>query len=655
MATRRSRSPRRETPEEFENRTAPRLWKLGIALGALHLLLLGRLAYIQVGRHTELKKESLTRWRAPRTLTPTRGMIYDRNGALLVQNEPGFAIVINPSRWCVNNSKNAKAKDSPNDRRAHVLRVLGQLLSEKDLAWIRELDLSTYDPEDPFAARQVAAWLPADTIEKLRQTTVNLAPPIPDEIKKKKGALAQQRAELPGVSYTPATRRRALNGTLAAHVLGFTESTGGRAWRGIELSQNELLAGQQGKVTYEFDRMGMIQGTEKVDQKLVQGSHLYLTIDAELQHDAEQALGKALKQHNAEAGTVIVMDAKNGDVLAMASAPLYNTNAARTPVPGTKLDLKPRINWALERIYEPGSTLKAMTLAAALEEHEITPETEFVCHGKQKIDKRDTIHCAEHGEFKNGHGRQNLKGVLSHSCNVATAEYGKRLGADKLHRYLCDFGLGERTKVGLPAEERGVLHDPARKAWQPIDIATISFGQGVTLTPLQLAAAYTVFIDGRYHAPRLVAAVRNAETSVLQPRQVTPGRRVISEETAAQMREMLGAVIDIGTGQPAQLDGYSAGGKTGTAQMANDKTRGYSKRFVASFVGLAPLKDPQFVILTMIRDPKGADHFGGSVAGPIFKEIAERALLLRRTPHDRPVLTPEQVKAKKKKASTVEA
>ncbi|MBB6049731.1 peptidoglycan D,D-transpeptidase FtsI family protein [Armatimonas rosea] len=652
MAVRRAHRFRRETPEEFEGRTGPRLLEVGLVLGAVHLLLLGRLAYVQLIRHDELKKESLTRWRAPRTLTPTRGMIYDRNGALLVQNEPGFSVVVNPNRWCVHNSTNPKAHDSREERRAHVLRVLGSSLSPEDLAWIQGLDLSAYNPDHPFATRQVAEWISPETVEKLRQTTVNLAPPIPDDIKKKKGALAQPRAELPGVSYPPATRRRALNGTLAAHVLGFTESTGERAWRGVELSQNAILAGQPGKVTYEFDKLGMIQGTEQVRQKLVQGSHLYLTLDAELQHDAEQALGKALKQHRAEAGAVIVLDAHNGDVLAMASAPLYNTNAARTPVPGTKIDLKPRINWALERIYEPGSTLKAMTIAAALEEHEVTPETTFFCKGERKLGK-DTIHCAAHGEFQHGHGTQNLKGVLSHSCNVATAEYGMRLGPQKLHRYLQDFGVGERTKVGLPAEEKGVLHDPAKKAWQPIDVATISFGQGVTLTPLQLAAAYTVFVDGRYHAPRLVAGVRSPETGLLQPRAVVPGRRVLSEETAAQMREMLGGVIDIGTGQPAQLDGYSAGGKTGTAQMAKDKSRGYSKRFVASFVGLAPLKDPQFVILTMIRDPKGPEHFGGSVAGPIFKEIAERALLLRRTPNDRPFASKD--KDKKRKVSTAEA
>lgn len=638
-----------------EHITALRLPQIRLVLGAAYLVLFARLAYVQLYRHSDLKKESLNNWRRDeRTILPTRGLIYDRNGALLVQNEPGFSVVVNPNRWCANNSKNPLAKDSPEERRAHVLRVLGKFLPESDLAWIRELPLHTYDPKTPFPVRQIAAWISPETVEKLRQTTVNLAPPIPQEVKKKKGALAQPLAELPGVSYPPATRRRSLNGTLASHVLGFTELTGSKAWRGVERSQDATLAGQPGIVTYEFDQLGMIQDTQRIKQKLIPGSHLYLTLDAELQHDAEQALVKALKKHQAEAGAVIVLDAKNGDVLAMASAPLYNTNDARQPVEknGKKPDLKPRINWALERIYEPGSTLKAMTIAAALEEHEVAPETTFFCTGSQKIG-RDTIHCAPHGEYRHGHGTQNLKGVLSHSCNVATAECGKRLGPNKLHSYLGDFGLGERTRVGLPAEERGVLRDPHKKAWQPIDLATISFGQGVTLTPLQLAAAYTVFADGRYHAPRLVAGVKNPETGQLQPREVTPGRRVLSEETARTMRTLLGGVIEEGTGQPAQLTSYTAGGKTGTAQMANDNARGYSKRFVASFVGLAPLSDPQFVILTMIRDPKGEDHFGGSVAGPVFKEIAERALLLRRTPHDKQE-TPT-AKPKKRKGSSAEA
>ncbi|WP_394794818.1 peptidoglycan D,D-transpeptidase FtsI family protein [Armatimonas sp.] len=633
---------RRETPAEFERCTSSRLNKVALVLAAAHIFLLGRLAVIQIGRTKELTAESLTRWRAPRTLPPTRGLIYDRSGALLVQNEPGFAVVVDPNRWFVGNSTNPKAKDLPEDRRAHALRVLGRFFPAEKLAWISQLDMSRHEHGKRLPTREVVRWVPEATIDQLRQVTVNLAPPIPASEKKRKGALALPQAELPGVSYPASTRRRALNGELAAHVLGFTEESGEHAWRGVELSQQNTLRGQTGKVSYAFDRMGMIPGSESIRQKLIHGSHLYLTLDAELQHDVEQALGAAVHKHAAEAGVAIVLDVHNGDVLAMASAPNYNTNTARTPDPTQKTDISTRNNWAVQSIYEPGSTLKSLTLAAALEEHEVTLNSQFYCNGARKIAK-DTIHCAAHGEFQHGHGTQSLIGVLSHSCNLATAECGARLGDKKLHQYLQDFGIGEKTKVGLPSEAPGALHDPNRKLWSQISLANVSFGQGVSVTPLQLAAAYTVFADGRFHAPRLVRAVRAADTDTLKEAPIRPTRRVLSEDTAAKVRQMLGSAVEEGTGQPAQVNGYTAGGKTGTAQMAKDGYRGYSKRFVASFVGLVPLKDPQFVILTMIRDPKKGDHFGGSVAGPIFKEIAERALLLRRVPRDSP-LTPKNKK-----------
>ena len=647
-----ARRRRRETPEEFEHRTSGRLMKVAAVLAAVHVLLLGRLVSIQISRHKELKADSLTRWRAPRTLPTTRGLIYDRTGALLVQNEPGFAVVVDPNRWFIGNSKNPKAKDLPKDRRDHALRVLGRFFPAEKLAWLTRPKLMQPQPGERLPTREIARWVPEQTIEDLRQATVNLAPALPESVKKKKGALALPLAELPGVSYPKSTRRRALNGELAAHVLGFTEESGEQAWRGVERSNQAILQGKKGKVTYEFDRKGKIAGTEQVRQKLIQGAHLYLTLDAELQHDVEQALGAAVHKHAAEAGVAIVLDANNGDVLAMASAPVYNINTARTPDPKRKNNLDERKNWAVESAYEPGSTLKSITLAAALEEHEVTLNTLFHCNGSRKI-VTDTIHCAAHGEFQHGHGTQSLTGVLSHSCNVATTECADLLGDKKLYQYLQDFGIGQRTKVGLPHEVSGELRDPRSSPWKPIELATTSYGHGVSVTPIQLAAAYTVFADGHYHAPRLVRAVRDAETGAIRELPVRPARRVLSERTATQVRQMLGSVIDAGTGVPALVNGYTAGGKTGTARMNREGQRGYySDRFIASFVGLVPLQEPQFVILTMIRSPKKGGYYGGEVAGPIFKEIAERALLLRRIPRDRP-LTPKD--KKRTKISTAEA
>lgn len=651
MATSSARKKVKETPEQREKQTTERLWMVFTGLVAGHAVLLGSLYRVQIARNKELSRESRKRWQyTDKTLPATRGLIFDRKGNLLVQNEAGYSVIVDPNEWFDSQT----ATDTATTRRMRTLLVLKEIFPEEDFSDLEELDLSK-PPQEPYPHHDVRYWVPESVVERIRQVAADHSTPVKKTKGRDKDSLPQAVADLPGVGFGRTARRAALNGTLAAHVLGFTDITGKQAWRGVEASQNKRLAGEIGHASYQFDLITMIPGTAVFQKKKengvtksaqrVHGSHLTLTLDSELQHDAEKAIGAAVKKHRAEAGVAIILEAKTGNVLAMACAPTYNVNAARTTKSASEQEVAARANWALENPYEPGSTLKTFTLAAALEAQKVSLNSLFYCNAAHKIG-RDTIHCAPHGKFQHGHGQEDLTQVLTNSCNLATAECGSLLGPNKLYEFLTAAGLGRRTGVGLPGESPGKLRNPQKSVWQPIDLANISFGQGMSVTPLQLAAAYTIFVDGKYRAPRLIHSFRSPETNRETLNPLVAPKPVLSEKTAAQLRVMLGSVVEHGTGIAAQVNGYSVGGKTGTAQIFEHG--GYRGRYVASFVGVAPLDKPEFVILTMVRDPKAGDHYGGSVAGPIFKELAEKALLQSRIAHDRTLQSAQDALAKQR-------
>ncbi|MBC8102593.1 MAG: penicillin-binding protein 2, partial [Cytophagales bacterium] len=345
-----------------------------------------------------------------------------------------------------------------------------------------------------------------------------------------------------------------------------------------------------------------------------------LTLDSDLQHAVQRSLAAACEKSHAAGGTAIVLDPKTGDILALANCPTYNVNDRARTSPEC------RMNRAVTAPFEPGSTLKVITAAAALEEHLVSASSDFYCTGRMKVGRR-SIGCA-HGDQ---HGSESLNDVIKNSCNIATAQMGFKLGKTTLHRYEKLFGFGEKLESGLPGESRGLLTPPEQ--WSDIQLANVAFGQGISVTPLQLAAAYAAIAnDGVYLRPRIVRGVRNPDTEQVTPDPIPQGRRVVSPQTAQEMRRMLQSVVDGGTGKLAQLDSYTAGGKTGTAQIAENGH--YGGKFVASFVGMAPAAAPQFVVLVAITDPKGG-HYGGVVAGPVFKEICEKALIARRVPRDK--------------------
>jgi cell division protein FtsI (penicillin-binding protein 3) len=415
---------------------------------------------------------------------------------------------------------------------------------------------------------------------------------------------------LPGVQTQLEPKRYYPNGPLAAHVLGYV-GLDGKGLGGVEQFYNAKISGEPGQLFIERDANGKPYEGYEIAAK--PGQTVVLTIDQTIQYQAEQALQAAVHQSRAKSGTVIVLDPRSGEILALANAPTFDPNKVSEAKPET------RSNWALQNIYEPGSTFKIVAFSAALENKLVRVDERIDCQmGAITVAGRVV---RDHHPF----GSLTITEALAKSSNVAAIKLGIRVGDPTMYDYIRRFGFGAKTGIELPGETNGLLRKVER--WQPSSIGSIAIGQEVGVTPVQMVAAFGALAnDGVRVAPHLIREVRDAGGNVVyraQPEQ----RRVISAETAIAMRGMLERVtLDGGTAKKAQLDGYSAAGKTGTAQKIDPKTRAYSAtKFVGSFVGFAPVSNPQVVIIVVIDEPGGAYH-GGDVAAPVFREVAEHVL-----------------------------
>ena len=414
---------------------------------------------------------------------------------------------------------------------------------------------------------------------------------------------------LPGIQPRLEPKRYYPNGPLASHILGYV-GLDGKGLGGVEQFYNAKISGEPGKLFLERDAKGKSYESYEIASK--PGQTVILTIDQTIQYQAEQTLLAAVQRSRAKSGTVIVLDPRSGEILALANAPTFDPNK----VAETKAET--RSNWALQNIYEPGSTFKIVAFSAALEKQLAKPEDRIDC-------QMGAITVA--GRVINDHhpfGSLTIKEALEKSSNVAAIKLGLRVGDPTMYDYIKRFGFGARTGIELPGETAGLLRKVER--WQPSSIGSIAIGQEVGVTPVQMVAAFGALAnDGVRIAPHLIREVRNAEGAVVYRAQ-PEHRRVIGPEIALALRGMLEGVTLNGTAKQAQLDGYSAAGKTGTAQKIDPKTRAYSAtKFVGSFVGFAPVSNPQVVIIVVIDEPAGAYH-GGDVAAPIFREVAEQVL-----------------------------
>jgi len=415
-------------------------------------------------------------------------------------------------------------------------------------------------------------------------------------------ANALKELDLAGIGFLDDSRRVYPFGELAAQVLGFV-GVDNIGLTGIEKQYDDVLAGTPGRILAERDPSGRpIPGGVSHTELPVDGEDIQLTIDKDIQHKAQMVLAETVKSSGAIGGNVIVMDANDGSIYAMASYPGFDPNNFRSA------DQSAVRNRALTDVYEPGSTLKALTVAAAIDRGLFTPESVFDLPATIQIGGR-TIGEARRREF----ARMNLAEILAFSSNVGSVKLGMAMGPETLYDYFDRFGLNEAPGIDFPGQARGILIPVDQ--WSPSTLGTLTYGQGISLTPMQLARAMCAIANGgTLPAPHFLSSADGAQTT---------GPRAISESTSATMREMLVSAVTSGTGSAAAMPGYSVAGKTGTALKIKEDGSGYAKgKYIASFAGFLPAGDPQVVILVNIDEP-GGNAFGGVVAAPAFRRIAE--------------------------------
>ncbi len=396
------------------------------------------------------------------------------------------------------------------------------------------------------------------------------------------------------------------SGSLIASLIGFVNHDGIGA-TGLESSMNSTISGKQGKYSYANGYKAEIPGSQSEIIPAQAGTSIRLTVDRDIQWVAAKAIADVVKSTRALSGTVIVMDPKTGQILAHATAPTFDPNNT------SKVSLVAMRNPSVQDVYEPGSTGKVMTLAAALEEKKVTPETVLTIPYALKRSVK-----VFHDHEPHPDQRLTTAGVLALSSNTGSIKIGEMLSNDTLYNYLTKFGIGTKTGSGLPGESRGIL--PKVADWSGTTAPTVAFGQGYSLTAMQATSVFaTIANDGVRVSPTVIAGKSDASGNYT-PSETRESVRVIGSDTAAKMRLMMESVVSSnGTAPSAAIPGYRVAGKTGTAQRIDD-TCGCYRGYTASFIGFAPADNPAYVISVTIQDPKGL-HWGGYLGGPVFKKV----------------------------------
>ncbi|MGD9329662.1 MAG: penicillin-binding protein 2 [Desulfobacterales bacterium] len=427
-----------------------------------------------------------------------------------------------------------------------------------------------------------------------------------------KEARALKALQVEGLEFLPEHSRYYPNRTLAAQVVGFT-GIDGNGLEGIEYQFDAELTGRKRIATVLKDAFGRgFEGQEDMTAS-TSGNNVVLAIDGTIQHLAEKALQQAVKTHKAKSGIAVVMAPRTGDVLALAHVPLFNPNAF------ADFSRAVRRNRAVTDAFEPGSTMKLFSAAAALESGCCTPHTIFFCENGNYRIGRNTVHDTKK------HGWLSIQRIVKYSSNIGAVKIGETIGGPTLHDALQQFGFGRPTGIECPGESKGSLG--ANKKWTAFDVAAISFGHGVSVSAIQLTTAVSALANqGVLMKPRVVLKVTDARGRTIRQFDPQTVGRAVSPPTAAAVTRMMEMVLtEGGTGVKAALNGYSACGKTGTAQKIGADGKYAKDRYVASFAGFAPVEDPRLAILVLIDEPRG-DYYGGTVAAPVFREIAQSAL-----------------------------
>lgn len=508
------------------------------------------------------------------------------------------------SDWLTENAKDQRIREIPVEaKRGAILdrngKELGVSISTDS---VYAIPAEIHDVED--TAAKLAAILMLDEkkiAEKLKKRQAFMW--VERKINAEK-ANAIKALSLPGIGLTEESQRYYPYDNLAAHVLGFT-GIDSQGLDGVEITFDSYLKGRPGSIVVEYDARG--REIPYANHKFLaptDGNNVQLTIDAVIQQIAERELDKVMKETQAQAASIIAIAPHTGEILALANRPDYNPNRFA--------DYSPKLwrNMAVSNAYEPGSTFKIITTAAALGDGVVKLSDRFFDPGSVEVQGR-TIHCWKPG----GHGSQSFEEVVQNSCNVGFVNVGLKLGKDPFYKYLRSFGFGQTTDIDLPGEAKGIMIDPGQV--KPINIATMAMGQSIAVTPIQLLTAVAaVANDGQLLRPQIVREIRDKKGQVIREFRPDSIKQVVTPEVAQEVKGILEKVVEKGTGRNAYIEGFRVAGKTGTAQKVGGG--GYMPgRYVASFVGFAPVDDPQVALLVIIDEPVGL-YYGGQIAAPVF-------------------------------------
>ncbi len=586
-----------------------RFWLICLFFLLWALAITGRLFWLQIVDHKEYVERAAKQQQRTFEVAPRRGILYDRNLHELAMTVLVDSIYADPAeiddKQAAAHTLAAIAHTDPADNRTTEAAIDDRLEHGRNFAWV---------------ARRV----PADVAKRVRALNMK------------------------GIYFQKEFKRFYPDNEIAAQVLGYV-GLDDNGLGGLEEKFNSELHGVPGRMYTAMDARRKVLGSSERDPQ--PGRNLQLTIDENIQFMAERALDHAMERTRAEHGTVVIQDVHTGQILALAIRPTFNPNDFRHTTPDLLIDR------AVSDVYEPGSTFKLVTYAAALQEHLITPDTMVNCQGGQINLFGRVIHD---DQSDRGMGTVSVATALARSSDVGVIKVALMLGPERLYKYIRAFGFGQRSGIELPGETRGLLRPV--KYWQPASIGYVAIGQEEAVTPVQLVTMVSTIANGGvYLQPHILmpssdpAATPNQAAPTATPfrpdeelpNPLPPGaHRVIGELAAAQMREMMEGVVLSGTGKNAQLDGYSSAGKTGTAQKIDPVTHLYNKNLhIGSFAGFAPVNNPAIAVAVIIDSPKG-QYYGTDVAAPVFAEVAQQVLEYLGVPHDVP-LRPANMVAKK--------
>jgi len=539
---------------------------------AILIIIVLRVFYIQVFQYDKLNNLAESLWSRKLPIGADRGEIYDRNGKVLATNLTTTSLVLIPNQ--------IKNKEEV----AHALSEILDSNYEDMLAHVsKKTSIERVHPEG-------------------RQLSYEIASKI-DEL------------EFDGVYLVKESKRYYPYGSVLSHVLGYV-GIDNQGLSGLELTYNDYLTGEDGAIKYFSDGKGNRLELSEVYEKPQNGVNLQLTIDLDIQLAAERELDNIMTKYTPEHAMILAMNPNNGEILAMASRPNFDSNNYKEYDTETI-----NRNLPIWMTYEPGSTFKIMTLAASLEEQTVNLfEDTFFDSGSVHVDGA-TIHCWKSG----GHGAQTYLNVVENSCNPGFVSLGQKLGAETLMKYINNFGFGEKTGIDLNGESNGILFKVNKMG--PVELATTSFGQGISVTPIQQVTAVSAVVNGgSLYQPYLVGQMLEPETnsSIFKMEPVLK-RTVIKEETSKLARYALESVVANGSGKNAYIENYRVGGKTGTAQKVKDGHY-MDGNYILSFVGFMPADNPEIVVYVAIDHPIGVTQYGGVVSAPIAKTILETAI-----------------------------